>query len=149
MERQDSSSQLFDLYKLYVELTDRISQRRGHANMFFLSVISTLVGLTGFIYPSLHSEAYYNVSVIFMICIFGILMCVIWYLIINSYKQLNKIRFTIIAEMEQNLVFNCFSREWQLLKEKKLKYRRLSGIEKFVPLLFMVPFIFFMIINLI
>jgi len=149
MKVKDLSPQFFELYKLYVELTDKVSQRRGQANMFFLSILSTFIGLTGFLYLSLHSGTFYQASAIFMVCIFGILMCVVWYFTINSYKQLNKIRFTVIEEMEQYLVFNCYSREWQLLKEKKLKYHRLSRIEKFVPLLFMIPFIFFIIINII
>ena len=149
MEIKDSYSRFFELYKLYVELTDKVSQRRGQSNLFFLSVLSTFTGLTGFLSISFNNGTFYQVSALYMVCIFGILMCIVWYFTINSYRQLNKIKFTVIEEIEQHLVFHCFSREWQLLKENKLKYHRLSGIEKFVPLLFIIPFIFFMIINMI
>ena len=147
MEIKDSSQQFFELYKFYVELTDKMSQRRGQANVFFLSVLSTFIGLTGFAYPFLSNGG--TKSIVYLISVFGILLCFVWYLNINSYKQINKLRFTVIQEMEISLVFPCFSREWQLLKEKKMKYTRLSKIEKFVPLLFIIPFVFFIIINLI
>jgi hypothetical protein len=88
-------------------------------------------------------------SIIYLICFFCIILCLIWYININSYKQLNKLRFSVIQEMEKDMIFPCFTREWEYLKDNKLKYYRLSKIEKFIPLLFMVPFIFFITISLI
>ena len=147
MEKKDSSQELFELYKFYVDLTDRISQRRAKSNTFFLSIISSFIGLIGFVSPFLNIS--FKGTTIYLICFFCILLCLIWYININSYKQLNKLRFTVIQEMEQSLVFPCFTREWQLLRENKMKYYRLSKIEKFIPLIFIVPFIFFIIISLI
>ena len=42
-------AQLLEQYKLYVEMADRISQRRGAANTFFLTFNTAVVGaLAGF-----------------------------------------------------------------------------------------------------
>ncbi len=38
---------LLDIYKLYVEMADRISQRRQSANSFFLTLNSVIVALVG------------------------------------------------------------------------------------------------------
>ena len=147
METKDSPRQLFEIYQIYVELTDRVSQRRGNSNNFFLSIITSFIGLVGFVSPFMNDS--FKGTSIYLISFFGIMLCFIWFVNINSYKQLNKLRFAVIQEIEKNLVFPCFTREWQILKENKMKYYRLSKIEKFVPLLFMIPFVAFIIINLI
>ncbi len=139
MEIIDSSQQLFEQYKFYVELTDRISQRRGQTNTFFLSIISSFIALIGFVSPFINKI--YLESSIGLISILGIILCFTWYININSYKQLTKLKFTVIQEIEQELYFPCYTREWQLLKEKKLKYSRLTKSEKFIPLIFVIPFI--------
>ena len=36
---------LLEQYKLYVEMADRISQRRDHANRFYASAVSAIVAL--------------------------------------------------------------------------------------------------------
>jgi len=144
---KNSSQQLFNLYQFYVELADRISQRRGRTNTFFLSIISSFIGFIGFVSPFMNNTI--KESAIYLICFFGIMLCFIWYISINSYTQLSKLKFAVIQEIEQRLIFPCFTREWQLLKENKMKYYRLSKIEKFVPLLFIIPFIFILIFSLI
>ncbi len=40
---------LLEQYKLYVEMADRISERRANANSFFFTVITALISITGLI----------------------------------------------------------------------------------------------------
>jgi hypothetical protein len=42
-------SHLLDQYKLYVEMADRISQRRTSANTYFLSVNSAILAFAGYL----------------------------------------------------------------------------------------------------
>jgi hypothetical protein len=42
-------SHLLDQYKLYVEMADRISQRRTTANSYFLSVNSAILAFVGYL----------------------------------------------------------------------------------------------------
>lgn len=44
-------SHLLDQYKLYVEMADRISQRRTTANSYFLSVNSAILAFAGYLGP--------------------------------------------------------------------------------------------------
>lgn len=43
----EASEQYFELYKLAVEMADRIAARRGVANSFFLTVSTGLAALLG------------------------------------------------------------------------------------------------------
>lgn len=47
---------LFDQYKLYVEMTDRISQRRVLSNTFFLTANTGLLSVMSFVIPFLSYE---------------------------------------------------------------------------------------------
>ncbi|MGW1594955.1 RipA family octameric membrane protein [Streptomyces sp. NPDC002343] len=48
---EQQAETLLDLYKLAVEMADRVSARRGTANAFFLSVQTALVTVLGFSVP--------------------------------------------------------------------------------------------------
>ena len=45
----DYSLHLLEIYKIYVEMTDRISTRRQSANSFFLSINTLLIALVGYV----------------------------------------------------------------------------------------------------
>ncbi|HCQ15142.1 MAG TPA: hypothetical protein DIU20_02700, partial [Cryomorphaceae bacterium] len=69
-----------------------------------------------------------------------IIISLLWWLTINSYRQLNSGKFKVIHEMEQQLPFACYDREWDYLgrgKNGKL-YRQLSKVEGYVPLVIIV-----------
>ena len=46
---EEESKAMFEQYKLYVEMADRISQRRMNANTFFISVNTLLCAVTSFL----------------------------------------------------------------------------------------------------
>jgi hypothetical protein len=127
------SSQLLEQYKLYVELTDRVSQRRLTINTLFLSVKTLIVGFIGLMYPKNPLDIFGAV----ILLLIGTSLCLLWRLMIGSYSQLNKLRFSIIAEMEKLLPARPFSGEWDLLKNQPsvYKYTRSSKLEKTVPLM--------------
>jgi hypothetical protein len=45
---ETSDSEVLELYKLAVEMADRVSSRRGMANSFFLTVQTAMVTVLGF-----------------------------------------------------------------------------------------------------
>lgn len=123
---------LLEEYKLYVEMADQASTRRVQSNHFYISVISTLLGLNIVLLETnvLSKENSFLMSILSLL---GILLCVIWYVNINSYKQLNSLKFQVIHEMELYLPFPCFAREWNILKVDSKRYSRTSNIEKYIP----------------
>ena len=130
---------LLEQYKLCVEMADRISVRRGQANTFYISLLSAILALLSLI---IDKNIVVGSASVLLFCtsIAGLALCLTWYANIQSYKQINSLKFKVINEMEQYLPFACYSREWEIREEKqkngKKQYIRLTGIEKIVPLIF-------------
>ncbi|MDJ0707837.1 MAG: hypothetical protein QNJ46_31565 [Leptolyngbyaceae cyanobacterium MO_188.B28] len=142
---------LMDQYKLFVEMADRVSARRGQANTFYISLLSALVALLSLV---IDKELFSGPSsvLLFLTSLIGMALCLTWHLNIKSYKQLNGLKFKVIHEMEQSLPFPCYEREWAILKEKEKQqkpgYIRLTTVEKYIPLIFATPYIGLMVYTL-
>ena len=139
-------NQLFDQYKLYIEMADRISQRRTTANTFFLTANAALLTVaSGF--KDDFGKYMYLVSVV------GIIVSLFWFFCIRSYKQLNSGKFKVIHEIEKKLPLHLFDYEWEVLGRGKSfkKYWPLSHVECTVPFTFIALYValsLFKILNL-
>jgi hypothetical protein len=132
---------LLEEYKLFVEMMDRTSARRGQINAFYTTLLSAILTL---MFTSIE-KSILPINKLFLLllsALLGLLLCFIWIVNINSYKQLNSLKFKVINEMENYLPYPCYTREWQILKEEKknTQYRRLTQVEKYVPLILAVPY---------
>jgi len=127
---------IFEQYKLYVEMADRISQRRMNANTFFTTVNTLFLTVAVFIK-----------STDFLWIIFcGVIGCIIsfaWYFTLNSYRQINAGKYSVINEIEKVLPLSGFSYEWEILShgKKKNKYWPISHVEKIIPVVFFIVYI--------
>lgn len=136
---------LLEQYKMYVEMMDRVTERRGKTNVFYISLLSGILA-----FASLLAEKELlpgsKELLLLIIAIQGLLLCIVWMININSYKQLNRLKFKIIQEIEKSLPFPCYSREW-LVKEPKTgeyshkQYRRLTKVENYVPFILAIPYL--------
>ena len=135
-------SHLIEQYKLYVEMADRISQRRGAANTFFLTFNTALVGaLAGFFESELT-----NVTAAMYVT--AVILSVTWILLLRSYRNLNSAKFKVIGEMEKRLPAQTYyAAEWQALGEGKdiKKYIPLSVIETAVPLAYIGVYLYLLL----
>lgn len=137
-EHSEQSNQIMEQYKMYVEMADRVSQRRINVNTFFLSaniIVLTIVGIKGF-----EVKKY---SLVIMIV--GIILSYTWNYLLESYKLLNSRKFEIIQEVEQLLPLNLYIYEWEKLGEgrNRARYWPVSNIEKIIPFLFAVVYVLF------
>ena len=75
------------------------------------------------------------------------MLCIIWFLNLHSYKQLNSGKFRVILDLERKLSYAFYEKEWNFLEEgKKVKtYFKLTAVEKFVPFFMMVPYILLLV----
>jgi hypothetical protein len=133
-----TSDQILELYKLSVEMADRISSRRGLANAFFVSVNTALVAAFG-----LASSAMSNISHFAWLAFSGVgtLLSVVWWLQLRSYRDLNKAKFAVILDLEKQLPAQPFAAEDSLLPKDQVKfwrgkYAELGTSERVVPWLF-------------
>lgn len=136
---------LIELYKQYVEMADRVSDRRMKSNQFYMTLLSSLLVVLSFVF---HKDSQpvigtYNSMIIFFTGLLGIIVCLIWWVNIGSYRQLNSQKFVVIHELEQVLPFSPYAREWELLGNgaKSAKYLQLTRIERYVPLILMAPYL--------
>lgn len=121
-------SAYLDLYKLAVEMADRVSARRTQANAFFLTLQSALVALLG-------NKSFDNRA----IAVGGVVLGVAWWLLLRSYRELNKAKFGLIVQMEKRLPVQIFEDEWKSLKQDRVpvwrkRYAELGTIERVIPL---------------
>ncbi|MFI6204968.1 hypothetical protein ACIBAI_01015 [Streptomyces sp. NPDC051041] len=129
---------MLDLYKLAVEMADRVSARRGTANSFFLSAQTALVTLVGFGIPRL-SQSPWWVSV--AVAAGGATLSLAWWLQLRSYRDLNSAKFMVINALEERLPVRVFTDEWEALRTgrapgRRRRYAELGVSERIVPLLF-------------
>jgi hypothetical protein len=131
---------LLKQYRSYVAIADDLSRRRTQTDLsytFFLTAFS----LFCLFIISIHSfDFVLNIVLIIVLCI-GVLLCIDWYISINSYKHLQKNKFKVICELENELPFACYQREWKLSNEVENKTIRLADIRKHLPFFIGIPYL--------
>lgn len=123
-------SDMVEIYKLYVEMADRISERRIKTNNLFIS-INTLIITAITLLDDMNQLGFVLISST------GIILAIAWFFLIKSYKQLNSGKFKVVHEIEASLPIAPYHLEWTKLgegKDKKL-YWPVSHLETILPLL--------------
>ena len=130
---------VLDIYKIYVEKMDTISQRRQHANAFYLSLNTVLISIAGLL-------SYHDSKIAITVFLFsGFFISLMWMRNIQSYKSINEEKFNIIHSIEERLPIKPYFSEWELIKAKKSKgkHKDFNEVEILVPILFIILQIFF------
>lgn len=136
MDKNEDIRTYFEQYKMFVDSAEKVSDNRMSANNYFLTVNTALISLTGLLITS--KVLLLNFNVMKLIGVLGLIICVIWFFIVLSYKQLNSGKFKIIHRIEKKLPLHLYADEWIELGEGKdaKKYIPLSHIELAVPIVF-------------
>jgi hypothetical protein len=132
-----------EIYKLYVEMADRISARRQMANSFFLTINGAILAVFGspqfgISLANLGPEQSNDFS--WIISLLGMIFCVVWLRLIHSYKALNTAKFQVILGLEQRLAVAPYETEWKVLEkgENRKRHKPFTHIEMIVPWVFFV-----------
>jgi hypothetical protein len=137
----DYDATLLEQYKLYVEMADRVSQRRALANTFFLSLNTAVLTLAGAVWTSNPPGQPWWL----LIPLFALLgECFAWYYVVRSYRLLNSAKFEVVGAMEERLPASPYWRaEWWALGEgtDPSRYWPLSHIEQWIPALFALAYL--------
>jgi len=132
----DYKEHLFEQYKLYVESIEKTSDRRQHANNYFITINTALISLIGL---SFQIKIFENLAGVKAVLAFvGIIICIIFWYLIRSYKQLNTGKFDVIHKIEEHLPLALYKYEWEVLGkgEDNKKYYPFSHIELIIPWVF-------------
>jgi hypothetical protein len=130
--------QLLDLYKLAVEMADRVSGRRATANAFFLTVQTAFVAVLGVAAPDLASGPWWASLAV---ALAGLVLSACWWLQLRSYRHLNRAKFSVINGIEERLPVKIFTEEWAVLGRDPVagwrgRYAELGTVERIVPFVF-------------
>lgn len=128
---------IIEIYKLYVGMADKISERRQSASSFFLTLNSAIVALVG--YVNLTQDTTSTDPTFFgLVAVSGMVLSFLWYRLIRSYKDMNTGKFKVIHAIEKQLPLRTFDAEWTALgkgEDPKL-YLPFTHIEIYVPWVF-------------
>lgn len=129
---------VLDLYKMAVEMADRVSARRATANAFFLTAQTALVAVIGLATPSLLKASWWTSLAVSLA---GVTLSASWWLQLRSYRDLNGAKFAVINAIEKALPVKVFTDEWALLEAaigaaQKRKYLQLGTMERLIPGIF-------------
>lgn len=131
---------LLEQYKKYLDMADKISDRRSSANTFFLTVNTGLISAFG-----LANLASQRTSKFLFIAggLAAILLSYSWYRLIRAYRDLSSAKFNVIHEIEKHLPLRPFAAEWEAVargQDRRL-YWPFTHIERFVPWIFIIVYI--------
>ncbi|OKL50458.1 RipA family octameric membrane protein [Boudabousia marimammalium] len=135
-------SRVIEIYKIAVEMADRISSRRATTNAFFLTLNTTLVAVIG-----LNKTPALDPVMAISVCIAGVLVSVCWWFLLRNYRRLNEAKFKVINKIEnEHLPVKPFTDEWDQLgqndppEDKRSKVlvglQQLGTVERGIPAVF-------------
>ncbi|MFI5089859.1 MAG: hypothetical protein ACHP7P_07355 [Terriglobales bacterium] len=130
---------LLEQYKLFVETSQHVSDKRQNSNNYLLTLNSSLVTLF-VVFLSTFGHHRWNA----LIPATGLIVWFIWYSLVDSYKDLNTAKFAVIHELENQLPVALFRHEWWVCghnRKKKDKpvedmYVPLTHLERWIPFAF-------------
>jgi hypothetical protein len=135
-KRKDGASTL-ELYKLMIDSSESLIQRRQKTNAFFITAIGSLLAIAGLMVRAgaLHSG---TIWLLYGFAVVGLLLCNSWRNLIDNYGKLNKAKFDVILRLERELDAQIYAAEWISLGKglRPSKYKSFTFTEKNVPLYF-------------
>ncbi len=139
---------ILEIYKVYVDMADKISSRRQSANSYFLSINTAVIAFFG--YSKLKGNISDLSDYLWLVGIAGMVLCYTWYRLIRSYKDLNSGKFKVVHEIEKLLPIRPYDAEWTAVgrgKNPKL-YLQFTKIEMRIPWIFLSLNIFVVIFSI-
>lgn len=138
-EARGDGRELLEIYKLHVEMADRVSQRREGANRLFVTLLSAMIVLMAAVLRfGTGMEAVAIEFVVVVLTATVLSLAVSWFIVIRSYRQLNTGKFDVLQQLEGKLPFAFYRMEWERLEEGKDpgRYWKLTVVETFLPVIF-------------
>lgn len=130
------SPHILEIYKMYVNMADKVSSRRQSANSYFLTLNTAIIAILSYIEQCTSQVIASKYS--WIVSFAGIVLSYSWYRLIRSYKDLNSGKFKVVHHIEKYLPIAPYDAEWKAIgegKDKKL-YLPFTKVEMRVPWIF-------------
>lgn len=130
----DRDELFLEEYKLYTEQKDNFVNRNFTTNRFYM--ISFVVIILAMIFTGnvIFME---KITATLLFSALGIAVCALWWMNVDSYNTLIKIKFAnVIEQMEEKLPFKPYTEERKGIEEfKNKRIFMFSDIQKFIAVL--------------
>lgn len=141
------SNDKFAEYKLFVESTQHLSERRQAATQTYLTVNTAIFAILALLVKEAGLKGWYLIWVSLPLFLVGALACLIWYNIITQYKALIAWRYDQLMAMERAMSgsSHIYVKEWEDFfkpKQEKKKFG-FSRLEVWLPRLFLALYLMY------
>jgi len=131
---------VFQQYKLYSEQKEQFISRSFAINRFYLGVSILLLVLTAFTKPA---PLMYDMSLSAVLAIVGMCTSALWWMNMDSYNMLIKIKFSkVLEEIEKQLPIQPYAEEYKGILDfrNNKKMFLFSDIQKFFAVIVFIVF---------
>ena len=147
---------MLEQYKLFVQMADKISERRQSANNFFLTINTALIAFLGLVAsPDVGADTGLAASPplpwVLVVSAAGGVLCYFWHRLVRSYKDLNSGKFKVVHAIERRLPSSPYDAEWEAVgrgEDPKL-YLPFTHVEIWIPWVFAALYTVLAILNVI
>lgn len=144
MYESEKLNLIMQQYKLYTEQKDNFIKRSFSVNRFYMILVIILLLLVNL---TKNVAFVYSVSLPFIFSIIGIGVCILWWMNMDSYNLLIKIKFAkVIEEIEKQLPVQPYTMEHNAIDEYRENKKEFlfSDMQKvFATIMFIAFFISF------
>ncbi len=133
----EGNNDIIELYKMMVESSEKLIERRQKTNAFFITVIGSLLAIATLLSETDILNGNSRI-ILYGFSGVGLLLCNSWRNLIDNYGKLNKAKFDVILKLEKALSAQIYQAEWVALGKglRPEKYKSFTSTEKNVPLYF-------------
>ena len=130
----DRDELIFQEYKLYAEQKENFIDRNFNTNRFymisFVAIIFAMIFTGNVVFMS-------KISATLVFSFIGICVCSLWWMNVDSYNTLIKIKFaTVLESIEEKLPVKPFTEEFKGIEEfRNNKVFMFSDIQKFIAVI--------------
>lgn len=120
-DKENYYNLLMDQYKVMVQTSEKLMERRQTTSNLYTTVCTALVALVG---SAFAFENMYAIGVIFFFTgVINIILSLNWSRALDSYDKNNEGKYAVLNEIEKRLPANLFDSEY--------KYNKFNGIKSF------------------
>ena len=135
-----NAKSFLELYRMMVESSEKLIERRQKMNTFYFTIISSLFVIVGYLFKlDIAKNKFLEITIFFSFFAIIVFLCISWGNLIENYGKLNKAKFDVILRLEKNLEAQIYLAEWIALGKsiRPQKYKSFTSTEKNVPKYFL------------
>jgi hypothetical protein len=138
----------FEQYKLLLESINTLNNIREQSNNFWIVVNSMTISAVAFVREALPLKSDYKVVIVATILSVGFLLCYTWLSYLASIKEEIFLRQEILMSLEKQFPNQIFSSIIKKIKRRSVGSESLTYNEMFVPGIFLVGYLIFVLLLL-